>query len=403
MKYQYQAKTKEGELQVGMVEAGSRDSAIGILTNHGLYILSLVEASKPRWYDNISGYLNRVRIKELTIFSRQLATLLEARLPLNLALQTLYNQTSHPLLKQAVGQVVADVSAGLSFSQALERQADVFPGYFISMIRSAEVVGNLDEVSTFLANYMEKEYVLTSKARSAMIYPIIIVSLFLIVAFVMIAYVFPQIGPVFAQAGVELPIFSQIMISVGQFLAERWLILLVVLIALVGILIDYARTPEGRALIDEFKLRAPLVRRVFQPITITRVSNVIAMLLRGGVPVVQATEIAGQTIGNLVYRDILDEISQEVRQGKPISQAIANYPEYFPPLMSQMLVVGEASGQTDKMFLRLAEFYNREADSVVGNLVELIQPALMVGIGCLVGLLFASILLPLYQLTATIR
>lgn len=401
MKYQYQAKTKEGETQVGYVEAGSRDAALSILTSHGLFILSLTEAEKEHWYDRILSYLGRVKVKDLALFSRQFATMLEAHLPLNFTLKNL--QVSNQNLKLAIAQISEDVGAGLSLSQALDRQKNIFPGYYISMVRSAEVVGNLDEVMGFLAEYSEKEYTLVSKTKSALIYPFVVISLFLVVALIMVVYVFPQIGPVFAQAGVQLPFFSQFLISSGDFLAKNWATILTLLIIAAISILDYARTPEGRATLDEIKVRAPLLRSVYQPVTVTRLANVIFMLLKGGVPIVQATEIAGQTINNFAYQDVMDKISEDVRQGRPISQAIADFPDYFPTLVPQMLSVGEASGQTDKMFERLAGFYSRESDEIITKLVEMIQPILMIMIGGLVGLLFASILVPLYQLTSSIR
>ena len=183
MKFKYQAKTKEGELQVGLVEAANRDAAITVLTSHDLFILSLVAADRPHWYDRIVQRFSGVRQKDLVVFARQLATLLGARLPLTEALRTLYNQTQQPDLKRVAQQISEDISSGLSFSQALERHTDVFPGFYVSMIRSDEVIGNLEEVTGFLADYMEKEYALVTKARSALIYPGIVVGLFAVVGF----------------------------------------------------------------------------------------------------------------------------------------------------------------------------------------------------------------------------
>ncbi|MBI5220798.1 MAG: type II secretion system F family protein [Candidatus Liptonbacteria bacterium] len=403
MKYRYQGRTKEGELQVGFVEAGGRDGAVRILAGHDVFVLSLEQVDRPTVIDSLGSFFGRVRMKHLAVFTRQFATLLEARLPLNVALKTLHEQTSHAMLKNTIRQISEDVNAGLALSQALERQSSVFPAFFISMVRSAEVVGNLDEVSGFLADYIEKEQALISKSRSAMIYPAIVIVLFLAVVVIMLTYVFPQIGPVFEQSGVELPAFSQFLISSGKFLASRWPIVLTLFVAMLAIAADYLRSPEGKALMDELKVRMPIVRRAYLPLTMTRFSNVVAMLLKGGVPITQTIQIAGQTVGNTIYQELLQEVAGQVREGKPISEAMAAHPRYFPQLVPQMLVVGEASGQIDKMFLRLAQFYAREADMVIGNLVDLIQPILMVGIGILVGVLFGSILLPLYQLTASIH
>lgn len=403
VKFKYQAKNKQGELQVGFVDAAGRDAAITVLTSHDLFILSLVSADSTHWYDGIVRRFNGIRQKDLIIFARQFATLLGARLPLTEALKTLYNQTTHPELRRVTQQISEDITSGLSFSQALERHKDVFPGFYISMIRSAEVIGNLEEVSGFLADYMEKEYELVSKARSAMIYPGIVIGLFAVVGFLMISFVFPQLGPVFEQSGVQLPIYTRALLGLGAFFGTWWPIALLLVVFLGLTIVAYIETAEGKALWDELKLRFPLLRKVYLPLTLTRLSNAISMLLKGGVPMAQALEIAGQSVNNILYQDLLADISDDVRQGTALSGAIAKYPDYFPPLVSQMIVVGEATGQLDKMFARLASFYGRDADTTVANLVDLIQPTLMIVVGLLVGLLFASILIPLYRLTATIQ
>ncbi len=403
MRFKYQAKTKEGELQVGFVEAAGRDAAITILTSHDLFILSLVSADSKHWYDAVVRRFTGVRQKDLVIFARQFATLLGARLPLIEALKTLHGQTNQPELRRIVQQLAEDITSGLSFSQALERHRDVFPGFYVSMIRSAEVIGNLEEVTGFLADYMEKEYELITKARSAMIYPGIIGGLFVVVGFLMVSFVFPQLGPVFAESGVDLPFYTRALLGAGAFFGTWWPAVVLLGFFVVLTIIAYAETDEGKALWDELKLRFPLLKRVFLPLTLTRLSNAIAMLLKGGVPMAQALEIAGQSVNNVLYQDLLMDVADDVRQGTSLSSSLAKYPDYFPPLVSQMVVVGEATGQLDRMFARLAGFYGRDSDTTISNLVDLIQPTLMIVVGLLVGLLFASILIPLYRLTATIQ
>ncbi len=403
MKYKYQAKTREGELQVGYVEAANRDSAVTVLAGHNLFILSVEEAEKVRWYDRLADYFTGIRGKDMVVFSRTLAMLLGARLSLGKTLAVLERETAHPNLREAAGRIADDVNAGLSFSQALERQGAIFSPFFVSMVRSAEVTGNLDHIAGFLADYIEREEVLRSRARSALIYPGIIVSMFLVVAFIMVAFVFPQIKPVFEQAGVALPLFSQIFIFLGEFITRFWILVLLVGLVLLTVIADYLRTPEGRAFIDDLKIRLPLASRIFLPITITRFANAASTLLNGGIPVPQAMEIVGQTVDNVLYRDVLRDISEDVRGGMPLSESIAKRPEYFPAFVSQLIAVGEETGELDQVMSRIAVFYGREADAVVTNLVEILQPVLMIGIGTLVGLLFASVLLPLYKLTATIQ
>jgi len=332
-----------------------------------------------------------------------MAVLFEAQLPLNRILETLYNQTSNPELKEATYQILEDIQKGLSFSQAAEKQNNVFSEFAISMIRSGEVTGNLDKVISFLADYTDREFALVSKAKSAAVYPAVIIGVFIIVSGIMVTMVFPQITPIFEQSGVKLPFFANLLLGVSRFLNEWWIAAIVFLLVLAILIFDFIKTDEGKALIDELEVRLPLVRKVFLPIIISRFCNASALLIRGGVPVAQAMEIVANTINNALYQEFFREISDDVKAGMNLSEAIMKHPTYyFPELIPQMISVGETTGQLDKMLERVANFYAHEADTIVSNLAELIQPVLIIGIGILVAFLFASILVPIYNLTTAI-
>ena len=403
MKFKYQARTKEGELQVGTVDAGSRDTAAQILSGHDLFVLSLESAEKPQWYDGIASFFNRVRTKDLVIFTRQLSTLLEARLPLGTAMKVLYQQTVNVKLKEAAGQVSADIDGGLSFSQALERQSEVFPSYYYEMVRAAEVTGNLNEVAGFLADYTEREGDLASKALGAMLYPGIIIGLFIIVGFILLTFVFPQITPIFVESGVKLPWYTSAFLGAGTFLQQWWIAVLISVVFLSVVVADYVKSPEGIALIDDLKIRLPILKKVYIPLIMARFGNAAALLMHGGVPVAQALEIMANMMGNSLYEEVTHAIAQDVRQGKLLSESLTDYPRYFPQIVPQMVSVGETTGKIEDMFRRLAGIYTREANQTMDTLVDLIQPILMIGMGVMVGLLFASILVPMYNLTASIQ
>src|SRR3989344_5181731 len=403
MKFEYQAKTKEGETQVGFVEAASKDAAVVILGSHNLFILKLAEVGGERWYDRIASFFTGVKREQMVVFTRQLSTLLESQLPLGKALTMLYEQTTHPVLREAVYQISQDVTSGLAFSQALERHMDIFSKFFVSMVRSAEVTGKLNEAAGFIADYTEEEAVLVAKTKSALTYPAILIGLFIVVAFIMVTVVFPQIKPIFEESGVAIPLFSRVLIDSGGFISRFWPAMVILVIFLVGALLDYIRTNEGKTFFDDLKIHMPVVRRIYVPLTLTRFGNAASTLVRGGVPLAQAMEIVAETIDNVVYQDALHEVANDVRQGRLLSESLASRTEYFPPLVSQMIAVGEATGQLDQIFARLTNFYRRETDTIVNNAVDLIQPVLMVVIGVLAGVLFAAILIPLYQLTGSVR
>ncbi|MGC9599325.1 MAG: type II secretion system F family protein [Minisyncoccia bacterium] len=403
MRFKYQAKTKEGETQVGFVEAGNRDGAVSILTGHDLFILSVEPEGKIGLIDRASALLNRVRRKDMIVFTRQLATLLEARVPLNNALKTLRDQTANRILKDVVARISEDIDAGLSFSQAMERQGETFPDFYVEMVRAAEVTGNMNEVTGFLADYTEKEGALVSKVVSALIYPAIVVALFIVVAFILVTFVFPSIGTVFSQNNVQLPWYTQALLAVGNFMAQWWVVVVIAAIVLAVVLADYLGTAEGKALLDDLKIRLPIAKKIYLPVIMARFGNAAALLVRGGIPIAQSLEIISHMVGNTLYKDIIHDIAGDVREGKLLSESIASHPGFFPTVVSQMVAVGETTGKTEEMFARVASIYMRETDLVSNNLVELIQPVLIVGMGIMVGLLFASILIPIYSLSVNIH
>ncbi len=401
MKLKYKARTKEGELQVGSIEAASREAALNVLSGHDLFILSLEDAREGHWYDELLAFVNRVRAKDMMVFTRQFSTLLSAQVPLGEALRTLEKQTTNAILKETIFEVASDIDSGLSLSQSLEKYGNVFSPFYVNMVRSAEVTGRMEQTMIFLADYIEKEVGITSRIQNALIYPAIMIVLFIVVAGVMAAIVLPRVEPIFEEAGVQVPLFTQIIIGGGKFLANWWWAVIVAIAVLIGFLIDYLRTDEGRVVFDELLLRIPVVSGLLKRLYVTRFAESVSVLTRGGIPIAQSLEISGHTIGSIIYRDMLHQVAEDVRRGELMSQSLAKQEEYFPPLVSQMVAVGESTGKLDDLLDKIATFYTSEVDGMVANLVELIQPILMIVIGLLVGALFASILVPIYNLLQT--
>lgn len=399
MKFRYRARTQQGELQVGFVEAPNKDGAASVLTGYGLYILSLAEAEKKPGF--ISGLLNRVKAKDLMIFTRQFATLLEANVALSDALRTLANQTRNPILRETIIDIEADVDSGLSLSQALDRRGEIFSVFYVNMIRSAEITGRVQSVMTYLAEYLEKQTLLNSRIKNAMIYPAIMVGLFLVVAVVMGVVVLPQIGVVFSDLGAELPAFTRLLIVFGQFFSAWWWAVLVVVGVLVAFLLEYFKSAEGRVVMDELVLRLPVFSKLLKELYVARFAESLSVLVKGGIPIVQAIEVTGNTVSSAVYEESLKSVADDVRRGELLSQSLAKYEDLFPPLVGQMVAVGEATGRLEGLLDKVSAFYSREVEDLVSNLVELIQPLLLIVIGGLIGLLFISILTPIYNLIST--
>ncbi|MEX2033406.1 MAG: type II secretion system F family protein [Candidatus Colwellbacteria bacterium] len=402
-RFRYRARTQKGELQVGFIDAPSKNQAVSILTSHELYILLIDEVGGGGFYEQILGYFNRIKSKDLAIFSRQFATLLGARIALNDTLTTLERQTVNPTLREVIREMAADVDSGLSLSQAMEKHDRAFSLFYVNLIKSAEVTGRVDEAVNYLADYTEKQMILATRVRNALMYPVITTLLFLVVLVAMAAKVFPAIGPVFTEAGVELPFFTKVLIGGGEVIANWWWVILLSLVLFVFFIIDYFRTEEGRTLRDEVVLRLPFFRNLLRELYVARFAASLSVLMKGGIPITQAIEITGHAIGSVAYRDALHQTGIDVTRGETLSQSLSKRQDLFPPLVGQMLAVGESTARMDELLDRISQFYTREVDNIVGNLVELIQPVLMIVIGLLVGLLFASILIPIYSLVQSIR
>lgn len=398
MRFKYSARTKLGELQVGFVEAVNREAALNLLSGHELFILKLEPEIERKPFSIFLRAFRRVSRKDLMIFTRQFATLLEAEVVLGDALKILHAQTSNKSLQAAILEISSDVDAGLSLSQALERHSDIFSEFYVNLIRSAEITGRIDESMSFLADFLEKDLNLIGRIRNALLYPALILGLFVVVVIILVTAVFPQLRPIFEDAQVDLPLVTRLLLDGGALLLEWWWAILLIVGVVIWVTLDYFRTKEGRAVWNQLVINFPLLGQVFRKIYISRFAESARILLKGGIPIAQAIEISGHTIANVVYREVLREAADGIRRGDSLSQILSKFPADFPPLVSQMIAVGESTGRLDDMLGRISVFYVREVNMVVDNLVELIQPVVMVVVGVLVGLLFASILIPIYQL-----
>jgi len=398
MKFSYKARTKDGELQIGNVEAASKESATAILLSHGLFILSLEPVVESNFFNRIAEFFKRVKTSDLMIFTRQFSTLLSSQVPLSDSLANLYRQTTKPVLKETIYEVATDIDAGFSLSQALSRHPGVFSEFYINMVKSAEVTGRLSEVLGFLADYLEKQTVLISKIKNALTYPILIIILFIVVVAIMMTMVFPQILPILQESHVSLPLTTEILLGVSNFMLNWWWTVVIVLGVVVLILVDYFQTDEGKVVKDVIILKMPVLGKMFQKLYISRFAESARVLIKGGLTIPQAVEISSRVIGNSIYQELLYNAAEGIRKGKLLSQVIAAMPE-FPPLVSQLVSVGEQTGRMEELLGKINDFYSREVENTVENLVSLIQPILMVVIGVIIAFLFASILLPIYSMS----
>ena len=398
MKFIYKAKDKLGNIKAGTIEARSSETAVRTLQSYDLVVLDISPMKKVTFLDTLLGKQKRISRKDLAIFLRQFATLLESQVPLGEALKTLLLQAPTPQIKDLVFELVSDLDSGLSLSKAVEKRGDVFGEFYSQMIKSGEISGRLEDVLTYLADYAEHENDLINKAKSAASYPIFLFGTFIVVGAIITIALAPQMASIFEEFGKAPPIATRILISVGNLLSKFGILVIVVLLGLIWFLTNYFRSREGERILGVYLVKIPLLGEIYKKIFISRFCETAGTLIQGGIPTVVAFEVAGGSSGNYIYYSLGKEIAEGVKRGESISNILKNYYEYFPPLVSQMVAVGENTGRLDELLKKVAEYYQKEINRAFATLLDLLQPALVIVIGIAVGFLVAAVILPIYQL-----
>lgn len=397
--FQYRARNSRGEIVQGSVDAPSENVASSILVDRGLIILSLVEKEKSSLNLDLP-FLNRIKNKDVVVFSRQLAVMASASVPIVQALKILVNQTHNPRLKVIISEVADEVDGGAKLSQALGRYRKVFSDFYVAMIRSGETSGKLDEVLNYLADQQEKDYDLTSKIKGAMIYPVFILGGLTVVAVVMMVFVVPKLTGIIAESGAELPLATRILILVSDFMQKFWYILIGVLGGGFFALFKLTRQGPGKVLYDRMKLKVPIFGKLWQRIYLVRMTRSLSTLIVGGVPLTAALEVVADVVGNDLYSTLIKQTIKEVEDGNSVATLFLKSKE-VPPMVSQMMSVGEQTGRLEHILAKITDFYAREIENLVSNMVSLIEPLIMVLMGVGVGLMVAAIILPMYQLASS--
>lgn len=397
----YKARTKEGEVRSGVIESSSRDAALDLLQQNNLMVLSISEGQKASFWSLRIPTGKSVSQKDVVIFSRQLATLFEARIPIVTALKTLVGETSKPALRAAIAEILDDVAGGMALSQAVAKHSSIFSVFYIHLIRSGEESGKLQEVFTYLADHMERSYYLTSKARNSLIYPTFVFFAFLGVLVVMLVVVVPRLLDIFRDTGQEVPFYTQGIIYLSFFLRQWGLALLILIIAGALFLWRWGLTPGGKLFFHSLQLNLPIVGVLYRKLYMARFTDNLRTLIGSGVPLIRALGITGDVVGNVVYRKAILEATESVKGGSTISAAFEKT-EAIPVLITQMIKIGESSGRLEFILENVAKFYQREVDSSLENLVALIEPALIIFLGIGIGILVTAVLVPLYNLVGAI-
>jgi len=397
--FQYKATNDSGEHVEGEVEAVDERLAAAMLSDRGLIILSLQEGSNHHGEIDLP-FLNRVTVKDIVVFSRQLAVMASANVPIVQAIKIIRDQTDNPRMQKIVGEIGYEVDGGSKLSQALARYPKIFSDFFISMVRSGETSGKLDEVLNYLADQQESDYDMQQKIHGAMIYPAFIMFGLVAVGFLMSIFVLPKLAGILTESGTELPFATKILVSISGFMSSYWWVALLGIVAVVAGFRFV--TGSGGPLKSQWhllKLKMPVFGGLFQRIHILRITRSLSTLIVGGVPLTTALKITADVVGNDVYKDLILATVKEVEDGRSIATLFLESDE-IPTMVSQMMQVGEQTGKLDKILDRLTNFYSRELENLVSNLTTLIEPLIMLVMGGAVGFVVVAIILPLYNLSA---
>lgn len=399
MEFTYQARDEAGKSKSGTVEAATELEASQIIQQHGLTVISVAPIAGGINSLNRIKVFDRVSPKEIVLFSRQLATLINAKVPIVQALNILVTQVTSDKLKSTIGEISQRVENGDSLSSAMVRYPKIFSGLYVNLVRAGELSGTMDESLGYLADQLEKDYDLRSKIIGAMTYPAFIFSALVVVGFLMFLFVLPPLVGVLQESQVELPITTRILIGVTGILQSYWWLILGLMIgAGVGIR-WYKNTAGGAYVLDLIKIKAPVFGALFKKIYMARFARNLSTLIAGGIPIVKALESVADIVGNVIYRDIILEAANQVRNGKSIASALTSHTE-FPPIVAQMVQIGESTGRLHEIMSKLAMFYEKEVDGVLKILTTLLEPIIMMLLGLAVAVMVAGILLPIYNLAS---
>lgn len=402
MLFNYQALTQKGEEKEGTISSFNKERAITSLQQRGLTIVSIVSAEKkPAFLERQIAFLDRVPLKEIVMISRQISTLFLAHVSALRVFRMLAAQSENKILRKKLTEVGDDIQGGSPISDALAKHPKVFSPFYVNMVRSGEETGKLSEIFESLAGYLDRSYELTTKIRNALIYPGFVISTFLVVMALMLAFVFPNLANILIESGQEIPIYTRIIMGISDILVNYGLFILILLI-IGGVWgFRYARTQKGRMIVARVMFATPILGKLFQRLYLSRIADNMHTLLLSGINIVRALEITGTIVGNIIYENILKESMQRVKGGSALSDVFSDYEE-IPVVMVQIIKVGEETGDLGGILSTLAIFYKREVDNAVDTLINLIEPMLIVGLGLGVGIVLTSVLVPIYNISTGI-
>ena len=401
MIFLYKTINKNGEREEGSIEAPNQDVAIASLQRRGLVVSAIKEK------DDSDGdilrkipFLNKVSNKDVVILSRQMSTLFEAQVSALRVFKLIGTETENPTLRKHLLGVVDDLQGGSSISSALSKHPDEFSDFYVNMIKAGEESGHIDQTFSYLADYLDRNYEVSSKAKNALIYPAFVVFTFISVMVLMFTVIVPKIAAIIKESAQEIPLYTKIVFWVSDLFVDNWIIMLLSLSVLIAGFVWYGRTKEGRRWVSNIRLYVPYVGSLYRKLYLSRFSDNMSTMVLSGIPMLKAIEVTSSIIDNQIYKEILEEALIKVKAGQALSAALGGTAD-IPGIVTQIIRVGEESGELGNILKTMSKFYQREVMNAVDTLVGLIEPVMIATLGIGVGILMASILMPIYNIASS--
>jgi len=400
--FAYKVRDRSGKIFTGNMEGENRISVVSRLREMDYFITSVSEKRGNILFSKPINLFQKIKLRDLTVFYRQFATMVNAGLTLVNSLDILTEQVENKALANNIKAVKSDVEAGSTLADAMAKFPQVFSELYISMVRAGEIGGVLDDILLKIADLMEKDYALRQKIKSAMSYPSFVAGAAVLMSIFMLTFILPQFVGVFAQFGGELPALTQFFVTLTYLFNKYWYIFFIVFAALIAAFLAYIKTPNGKLNFDKFKLSAPIFGEINRKGAIARFTRILGTLIKSGVPILEALQVSSNAIGNLVISSAVLGAKTKIKEGQSISSPLAAS-GVFPPMVTQMIMVGEESGELEEMLVNVAKFYDEEVDRAVERLTAIIEPLLMVVIGLTIGTMIIAMYLPIFNMVNLIK
>jgi len=405
--YFYTAKSFKGEIETGTLEAGTKKELSKILHQEG-YVLIRAEAEleikdKKNKFEISLSFFGKVSLTEKMMFTRNLRVMVSAGVSLPRSLSILSTQSKNPKFKKALAEILEAVNKGKSLSESLKKYPEIFSELFVSMIKAGEESGTLENVLKNLAYQMEKEHDLRSKIIGAMVYPAVIIFAMVGIGVLMLIMVIPKLAETFRELEIDLPLTTRFVIGLGEFLATKWYLFLIIVFVLFFLLKNALKTKRGKKILDSITLKIPIISPIIKKTNSAQTLRTLSSLIVSGIPLVRALRIVSGSLGNIYFKEAMISAIEKIQKGEKLSLALTPYQDLYPPMVIQMIEIGEETGQTSEILAKLADFYEEEVTNHTKNLSAIMEPLLMLLVGGAVGFFAISMIQPMYSMLGAIQ